>query len=118
MISLDDMTRRFIALGTATILSVCCVVSASSSSAQGTPRGDTYYGQYSFGFEKSEFIPSGRHERWWLSGNIGDIEQRAISPVFVSVEGQLSEPGRYGHLGAYSRELIVKRVLLVQQSAR
>ena len=42
------MTRRFIALGTATILSVCCVVSASSSSAQGTPRGDTYYGQYSF----------------------------------------------------------------------
>ncbi len=34
------------------------------------------------------------------------------------VEGRLSAPGSYGHLGAYSRELRVTRVIEAQLLAR
>ena len=37
------------------------------------------------------------------------------NPVFLVVEGELSEPGRYGHMGAYHRELRVTTILELQQ---
>ena len=86
----------------------------------------TFSGRYVFGFEVSEFTSTGREERWWLGGEIGPITHRLVaplgqkpamhSPVFVTVEGQLSSPGRHGHLGQYIRELRVTHVISVRQS--
>jgi len=86
----------------------------------------TFSGRHVFGFEVSEFTPAGRQERWWLGGEIGPITHRLVaplgekpamhSPVFVTVEGELSSPGRHGHLGGYIRELRVTRVISVRQS--
>src|SRR5437879_12699240 len=104
------MTLRLIAMSGVAMFSVWCVALASPSQPQATPSRDTYSGSYVFAFEKSEFTPSGTRERWWLRGDIGEIKRRAISPVFVSVEGQLRPRDHYEHLGGYSREMIVTRV--------
>jgi len=81
-------------------------------------RTGVFSGRYTIGFETSEFIPCGKEVRWWLTGNLSAINAM-LSPssgggmqtVFIRVTGRLSPPGRYGHLGAYKRELTVDRVL-------
>jgi uncharacterized protein YceK len=85
----------------------------------------TYAGLYWFGFERSHFAFLGGRERWWLTGDIEGVTRRMGSPsldkpelhnpVFLVVEGDLSRPGHYGHMGAYSRELHVTKVLELQQ---
>ena len=88
----------------------------------------TYAGLFRFGFERSDFRLVGSRERWWLTGNIGDVTDRLArpssskpaelrNPVFLVVEGELSEPGYYGHLGRYRRELRVTKVVEVKQMA-
>jgi hypothetical protein len=94
---------------------------ATGTICNGEPTRDTttweasrrFSGQYIFGFEQSDFTPSGSKERWWLDGNIGPITRRAIQmhPLFLVVEGELSSRGKHGHLGAYVRELRVTRVV-------
>jgi len=86
----------------------------------------TYAGLYHFGFERSEFRFLGGREHWWLTGDIEDVTSRMArpsanqpaelrSPVFLVVEGELSEPGRFGHMGGYRRELRVLKVLETKQ---
>lgn len=86
----------------------------------------TYAGLFRFGFERSDFTRVGTRERWWLTGDIADLTGRIArpsldkpaelrNPVFLVVEGELSEPGYYGHLGAYRRELRVIEVLEIKQ---
>jgi uncharacterized protein YceK len=86
----------------------------------------TYAGLYRFGFERSDFRLLGARERWWLTGDIGDLRRRMArpsvdkppelrNPVFLVVEGDLSEPGHYGHMGAYRRELRVTNIVELQQ---
>ena len=86
----------------------------------------TYAGLYRFGRERSDFTRAGSRERWWLTGDIGDVTRRMArpsvdqsaqlrNPVFLVVEGELSESGHYGHLGAYRRQLRVTKVLEVKQ---
>jgi hypothetical protein len=81
----------------------------------------TYSGSYMTGWEMSDFTPNGHTETWWLSGNLGAIHRRieghhAVprNPVFITIEGQLSSPGRYGRLGRFPRELRVIRVISVR----
>jgi hypothetical protein len=81
----------------------------------------TYSGSYWAGWESSDFTPSGRTETWWLSGNLAAIDRRRQghhpelrNPLFITVEGQLSSPGHYGHLGQFPRELRVTRVISVK----
>jgi hypothetical protein len=81
----------------------------------------TYSGSYLAGCELSDFTPNGHTETWWLSGNLEAIHRRIEghhpeprNPVFITVEGQLSSPGRYGHLGRFPRELRVIRVISVR----
>jgi len=83
----------------------------------------TYSGTYVTGWEFSDFTPSGGSETWWLSGNLESIYRRTEGRhpelhnlLLVTVEGQLSSPGRYGHLGRFSHELRVTRVISVRQS--
>lgn len=82
--------------------------------------GEVYAGHYSTGFEVSAFTECGSGEAWWVRGT-ADLQVQAkaandgaaYEPVFVRVRGTLSEPGTYGHLGAYPRELTVTEVIEV-----
>src|SRR2546426_5360497 len=116
------MTRRgkVPAIGTVAATALFSVLAWSSTSCTGPPER-VYRGTYLSGFELSDFIPEGSDpllERWWLAGDIREISSHIGtlgSPVFVTVQGELSRPGGYGHLGSYKRQLTVTHVLEVRQ---
>ena len=82
----------------------------------------TYKGFWTLNFEGSSFVPCGSSERWWLGASrestlraqlkavAGEgflVEHGHPQPVYIEVRGRVSEPGHFGHLGAYSRDLEV-----------
>jgi hypothetical protein len=80
----------------------------------------TYSGYYeSDGVEYSTFRPMGNpSERWQLAGphpcafiNFDQERHRPWHRVFMEVQGTLSPPGKYGHMGLNQRELSVIRVV-------
>jgi|GEM_PF-1722531 len=82
-----------------------------------------FLGHYNLGFEVSVFIPCDRGEAWWTGFDNNEIWktfEKAVEAnkgyIYVEVEGELSPPGRYGHLGYYCRQLTVKKVTLVRAS--
>jgi len=103
-------------------LLTCLVLSCATNSDQ-WPRSGVYQGTAIFGFEHSYFTPEGSREKWWLSGAVNEITDRMggaqptlQNPVFVALEGELSERGHHGHLGQYRREVRVVRVLGIKQA--
>jgi hypothetical protein len=107
-------------------LTIVFLLFAACSSVAPWPNQGIFVGYYIKGFEKSDFKPAGTKERWLLSGNIdtlskiyvgqsSEIPPKATGPVYVAVRGTLSEPGRHGHLGHYSRELVVEQVIEVRE---
>ncbi|MCC7077191.1 MAG: hypothetical protein IT198_08710 [Acidimicrobiia bacterium] len=90
----------------------------TTTADSGDAEGDVYTGHYSTGFEVSAFVECGSDEQWWVVGSAElteEVEAAADSPpyepVYLRVRGTLSEPGTYGHLGAYQRQLTVTEVL-------
>ena len=80
-----------------------------------------FRGTYSHGFEHSAFVPDGSPCRWWLSGELGSLREalptadpHRRAAARVEVEGTLTPPGCYGHMGAARRQLQVTRVLAVE----
>ncbi len=78
--------------------------------------GETFSGYYAYGFEESRFSLVGSKERWWLDKLPPCVEQTERvgggTPIlFVEVVGKLSSVGKFGHLGKYPRELVVKQYL-------
>lgn len=89
-------------------------------------------GHYVTGFETSEFVPCApehANERWWLTGDsavytaLQDAAYGAVPAAerkgrtgrtFVRLRGRITSPGRYGHMGAYEREIEVAEVLDVR----
>lgn len=76
----------------------------------------TFSGYYASSFEASEFIPKGRPgDVWNLDGNVAEICPVSVYNargdidryVSITVEGDLSRVGEYGHMGSYTRELTV-----------
>lgn len=94
---------------------------AACSQPSPVPATQTYAGCYFSGEEQSEFRPRGTQALWWLRGDLGEALGRSAVPapgpfrrgrsVFLVVEGQLSGPGHYGHMGQYTRTLTVQRVV-------
>ena len=88
-----------------------------------TPAGpQRFTGVYALAFEMQAFTPDGRNESWWATLEPrAQAEMKAALPpnagprfgsrIRAEVEGTLSEPGHYGHLGAYPRHLTITRVL-------
>ena len=96
-----------------------------------TPGPGSFSGYYINSFEASAFIPCSpddnmaQREVWWLtsSPNSGfwDVAATVVPSLptqttigwkaFVRFEGSLSELGKYGHLGQYSREITVTHML-------
>ncbi len=107
------MLRRELLLAFASV-TVGCASSAGEAPA-------TYSGEWDWRFETSSFASSDGRGPWWLSGE-GDVWEQLSAPIMQAgngpwgrvrlvVEGELSAPGTYGHLGAYERELRVTRVI-------
>jgi hypothetical protein len=79
------------------------------------PAAVVYEGFYTWGFEVNAFQPCGSEESWWVTEGDLSARHREIAqdyqPVFVVLAGEAGPPGKYGHMGAYSREIAVKEVL-------
>jgi len=97
------------------------LVPAGPPASASTPEPRLFKGYYVAGFERSEFRPaSDLEQRWWLSGGIEncpflDFNQERYGPLwrqtYLELQGILSPPGQYGHLGAYERELTIVKTI-------
>lgn len=84
-------------------------------------------GRYEWSFETSSFVADGGRENWWVAADnpeAGAALNAAVatpgSPwgsARITVEGSISAPGHYGHLGAYQRELHVTRVISAEPAS-
>lgn len=106
--------RILIASTLITIAAAC----ASARNAAYEPR--PLRGIYRHGWEVQSFRPCGSREDWWV-GNEADLRPRAEraglnpdGPLLVEVRASVSPPGRFGHLGGYSRQIGVEEVLRVE----
>jgi hypothetical protein len=91
------------------------------------PTPGTFRGVYQTAFEMIAFTPCNSGERWWvtpvnapgwnsLQRALHRIDPIASGPgrvqrAYVELQGDTSATGQFGHLGAYTRELRVTRVL-------
>jgi hypothetical protein len=106
------MTRIAAAMALSLLLAACT-----------TPTGpQRFTGVYALAFEMQAFTADGRGETWWATLEPkAQAEMKAALPptqgprfgsrIRAEVEGTLSEPGQYGHLGAYPRHLTITHVL-------
>lgn len=106
---------------TATILIPVLAACASARGAMYEPH--TLTGIYRHGWEVQSFRPCGSLEKWWV-GDAADLRPRAEragfdpdGPLLIEVRASLSERGRFGHMGAYSRQIGVQEVVRVQQAS-
>ena len=81
-------------------------------------RAVTFSGVYETEFEKSSFQVEDANCTVWLSGDlaelfakVGGYKKGLKLKARLTVEGDLTPPGNYGHFGMYERELVVKKVL-------
>lgn len=78
---------------------------------------EEYQGIYERGFEADAFHPCGTGEAWWVTGGedlharYAEVTERDYQPVYVVVRGELSEPGSWGHLGGYDRQIDVEELI-------
>lgn len=89
------------------------------------PHRGTFRGRFTSGFETSSFIPCGKNERWWVSGNTQGFANALAAQrppgvaapaypwgsVYARVRARVSWKGRYGHMGGYVREMDVLEVI-------
>ncbi len=85
-------------------------------------------GHYVSSFERSDFMPCGSDEHWWLHGNVSSkiryaLQQEADAwrskvPVYIEISGTKSEAGNWGHLGAYRYEFKVTHLLNASLSGK
>jgi hypothetical protein len=59
---------------------------------------------------------------WWVTGHVQPLLRADTSPegriggtIYAEFTGELSPPGRYGHLGAYSRQVVVRDVTVARR---
>ena len=103
----------------------CPIVDCDDSDVAQEGRVAIFRGVYTLSFEKSEFVPAGSGCRWWLAGETQQLWVATHSPqgmesatVRIEVQGIVSKPGCYGHLGIYRRELTVTRILSAEVRGR
>ncbi len=82
-----------------------------------------FVGKYTSLLETSSFVPCGQPDaRYWLvwSGNVdraGELQKLGLNGIgaaaYLRFEGTLATgaPGGYGHMGQYSGQLVVTRLL-------
>ena len=84
-------------------------------------RSGEFVGVVHQGFETSTIVPCGERDAWWVSG-VGlafrDARMAGMHDVMMRVRATVTTEGRYGHVGAYGREIRVTEVLDVRGLAR
>ena len=80
-----------------------------------------FCGHYEKRFEVDSFRPCGLDERWWVNHETDALIRAVTAPhggvggeAYVELLGEVGERGSYGHLGAYDRELTVRKVIRVE----
>ncbi len=115
---------RFVALAAV----AAALAGAAACGGDGGEGRETFAGTYYTAFETSNFVPGEpcrpAGPTYWLipepdSGFQEALQAAGWQPVapqafYVRFEGELSAPGRYGHLGAYEREVRVRKTLEVR----
>ncbi len=75
----------------------------------------TYEGTYYHGFEQSYFILDNGKEKWWLIDQSWNLNRRLQTTenrkVKIKFRGTLSKPGKFGHMGMYTRQVLVKELI-------
>jgi hypothetical protein len=80
----------------------------------------TYEGVYFYNFENAHFTPKGETKCWALKGDMSSAElpgKNGSAPwgtATVVLRGVLSQPGRFGNLGACTRLFTVLEVVEVR----
>jgi hypothetical protein len=113
-------TRNTLAL---LITSVACLFAGCASVSEPQTQVGTFRGYYTKSFEVSTFAPCGIRQLWWVTGRVDSLISALTSAegfvggtIYTEFTGELSRPGRYGHLGAYSREVVVRSVTVARQA--
>ena len=125
-ISMISLTYLTASGGSSLRVADAYVINHSSGVDSANLPPSVYRGIYTYAFETSSFRPCGSNERWWVSPSrevVRDLRARVPLEsnnnrsrarrysVYVEWRGEVSERGRYGHLGAYVRLLRPTEVL-------
>lgn len=111
VVGMDWRMRRAFLIGLVAL--AACVTTPATNAHR-------YSGTLDWGFETSSFRTDDGQGPYWLSSEtvwpqvVAPLQQSGRGPygrLHLIVEGELSAEGRYGQLGAYSRELRVTRVI-------
>jgi len=104
-------------------LSICLAFPLMACTS--TPTPDTYSGYYRQGFEQSDFYTSNGEGPIWLDGTEAVFTQLqdylvpkqgrgSFITVKMTVEGQISEKGEFGHIGRYPKQLYATRIVKIE----
>jgi len=104
-------------------LSICLALPLMACSS--TPPPDTYSGYYRQGFEQSDFYTLDGEGPFWLNGAEAVFTQlqdylvpkqgrSSFITVKMTVEGQVSKKGEFGHIGRYPKQLYATRIVAIE----
>jgi hypothetical protein len=84
--------------------------------ASANPQDRVVSGYYTVDWEVQSFRPCGGGGPWWVANpgpmmvNYRDLVENEYGTIFVTVRAEVSEPGRWGHMGGYRRMMGVLEV--------
>src|SRR5687767_15955978 len=74
-------------------------------------------GHYTVQWEEQSFQPCGSSEKWWVSdpgplmARYRELVEGDYGTVFVTVRAEVTDRGRFGHLGMFPRAAAVREVV-------
>jgi len=92
------------------------VMTGAALAPAGEPQ--RYSGHYTVQWEEQSFTPCGGREKWWMS-DPGPLMARYrelnddhhYGTVYVTVRAEVTDRGRFGHLGMFPRAMAVREVI-------
>ena len=93
------------------------LLSLFSSSAASNANERVVSGYYTVAWEEQSFQACGEQGKWWVNnpgpmmGAYADLVEGDWGTIFVTVRVDLTDEGRWGHLGGYRRGMAVTELL-------